>query len=75
MKVEVVNAKTKNAKNLLVLYVGTGEEKERVELYNVDSLDHYLSNGRSYIRVCCDGHFYYYPTHLTSIANFNDYQR
>lgn len=66
-----------NAKNLLVIY--THEEcdspKERVELYDVDTIDYIMVDGRSYLRVCCDGRFYYFKTQLTAIHSFVNYQR
>ena len=60
-------------KNLVILYTGIGENKKRVELYNFQTIDHYRMNGHSYIRVNCDGKFYYYPTIETCISEINIY--
>lgn len=71
----VDHSKTSNCKNVIVLYTGIGAEKQRVELYDFQSLDHILNNGVSYIRICCDGRFYYYKTMETAIAEINIYNR
>ena len=69
--------KPKDAKNLLILYTqeDCDKEKERVELYNVDSFEHKFIDGRSYLRVECDGRFYYFKTQLTAISSFVNYVR
>lgn len=71
----VDHSKTSDCKNVIVLYIGIGAEKQRVELYDFQSLDHTLINGVSYIRICCDGRFYYYRTMETAIAEINIYNR
>ena len=75
METKVENPKTENAKNLIVLYTGYGKEKQRVELYNFESVDHYTLGGVSYIRVCCDGRFYYYRTIESVIHSIVIYNR
>lgn len=64
-------------KNLLVLYTkeDAESEKKRVELYNIDSFEHRMIEGKSYLRVDCGGAYYYYKTHLTAISSFTNYQR
>ena len=56
-------------KNKITLYTGCGEEKKKVELYDFSKLDHYWSNGVSYIRILCGNTFYYYQTTITTISD------
>lgn len=64
-------------KNLLVLYTheDPSSEKERIELYNVDSFEHRFIDGKSYLRVDCGGKYYYFKTQLTAISSFTNYVR
>lgn len=55
-------------KNKITLYVGCGEEKKKVELYNFSKLEHYWIRGVSYIRILCGKTFYYYQTNITAIS-------
>ena len=60
-------------KNVIVLYTGCGEEKHRVELYNFQTMDVVIIEAIVYIRIKCDGRFYYYPKATTSIHEINVY--
>lgn len=62
-------------RNVVVLYTGCYNEKKRIELYNFDTIDHYMLNGVSYIRVQCDGRFYYFETVITTISEINIYDQ
>lgn len=55
-------------KNKIVLWVGCFENKKRIELFNFEKVDHVAQNGVSFVRVCCDGRFYYYKTIETRIG-------
>ena len=59
--------------NQVILYTGIGEAKKKVELYNFQTIDHYVDGGRYYIRVNCGGKFHYYPLQETTIASINIY--
>ena len=61
-------------KNTIILFVGCGESKERVQLFNFTKMDHILIDGRAYVRVECDGKYYYYPTQLTAISEVYIYE-
>ena len=61
-------------KNRITLYTGIGEEKQRVDLFDFDTLDHYCGvDGRYYYRITCGDRFYYFPLAITSIAEIKNY--
>lgn len=62
-------------KNQVIIYTGLGVDKKRVELYNFETIDHIVINSVSFIRVCCDGRFYYYQTSISYISSINIYNR
>lgn len=50
-------------RNKIIIYSGCGEEKEKFELYNFSRMTHtHDEYGVSYIRIECDGRFYYFKT-------------
>ncbi len=60
-------------KSRVVLFEGCFENKRRVELYNFSKIEHTWIDGRAYIRIECDGRFYYFKTQETSIASVDVY--
>ena len=60
-------------KSRVVLFEGCFENKRRVELYNFSKIEHTCIDGKSYIRIECDGRFYYFKTQETTIASVEVY--
>ena len=50
-------------KNKIIIRSGSGKEKEIFELYNFSSMTYvYDEDGMSFIRIECEGRFYYFKT-------------
>ena len=73
----IKEGKMTDIKNKIVIYTQDTEngEKEKVELYNFDFVDHYLEpfSHKSYLRVCCGGKFYYFLTVKSVISSVKVY--
>lgn len=44
----------KSVKNMVVIYVGCGSEKEKHTIYDVKLIEHVCIDERAYLRVLCD---------------------
>ena len=60
-----------DCKNKITLY--TGEDHNRVELYDFDKLEHIMINGVSNIRITCGNRYYYFKTIETAISEIEIY--
>ena len=61
-------------KNKIIIYTGVGADKKKIELYNFSEMKHVVIEGVSYIRINCEGKFYYYRTMITTIGEINIYE-
>lgn len=61
-------------KNKIVLWTGSFDLKEKVELYDFKKVDHIVAGGRALLRVLCGKRFYYYPVAETTISEIEIYE-
>lgn len=61
-------------KNKIVLYTGSFELKERVELVDFTEVKHVVAGGRALLRVLCGSKCYYYPVTETTISEIQIYE-
>lgn len=62
-------------KNKIIIYTGIGANKRKEELFNFSEMKHVVVEGVSYIRICCEGKYYYYRTMETSIGEIKIYEK
>lgn len=60
-------------KNKITIYTGCGADKRKEELFNFSEMKHVVVEHVSYIRICCDGKYYYFRTMETTISEIKIY--